>query len=440
MKRRTAIWIGIIAGLVLLGAVTQIFRICRAEMLREQAEAMAVAGEYAGAMALYDRIGDKERAASCEDLRQEGIYQEGIAFFLAGDYDGARQLFSALGSYKEAPALTAACGWQEALALEDWGKLIDAHRGFQTLAVYPDCREIQEQISGRLYRRAEEQAARFRLEEACEIWEELGSYEDSALLLRRGQRALVWASAPEEQRLLTEENRYLSQRLENVYILEQAYLVVPENWGEETQFFIYYPGGRDEEMSLDYLLYYMMNPSPNTLAVFLRQNGLTHMRDKTCQAIDLLEQAAAEGGVFVRELVAAGSSLGAYPAMHSAVYAYEEYGIRTDCVLSLDAGSDWLEESLLLTEEECRKTAQLGTAFYLFESPWVGMNRDGIRLMVNTGNQVTMVGCTFDDHVRISLDAMGMGVVDWAVGDRAQPCNSEIYSFTRLEPDEGEQH
>ena len=57
--------------------------------------------------------------------------------------------------------------------------------------------------------------------------------------------------------------------------------------------------------------------------------------------------------------------------------------------------------------------------------------------MVNTGNKVTMVGCTFDDHVRISLDAMGMGVVDWAVGDRAQPCNPEIYSFTRLKPDVG---
>ena len=63
--------------------------------------------------------------------------------------------------------------------------------------------------------------------------------------------------------------------------------------------------------------------------------------------------------------------------------------------------------------------------------------REGIRLMGNTGNKVTMVGCTFDDHVRISLDAMGMGVVDWAVGDRALPCNPEIYSFTRLVPDVG---
>ena len=48
----------------------------------------------------------------------------------------------------------------------------------------------------------------------------------------------------------------------------------------------------------------------------------------------------------------------------------------------------------------------------------MGMNREGICRMVNAGDKVTMVGCYFDDHVRISLDAMGMGVVDWAVNDR----------------------
>lgn len=408
MKRRTAIWIGIIAALVLLGAVAQICRICLAEDVARR-----------------------------DTFHAEDVYQEGIRLLQAGDYDGARQLFFSLGSYKDTSVLLAACGWQDALALEDTAALMEAYRGFRVLGLQPACQDAVEKISERLFTQAEKLAAAFKLEEACAIWEELGSYESSPLLLQRGRRALDWAAAPEEQRLLISANRYLSKSLENVYVCEQAYFVVPENCGSETRFFIYYPGGRDEEMSVDYLLYYMMNPSPNTLAVFMRKNGLDHMRDKTCQAIDLLDRAAAECGIFAREIVAAGSSLGAYPAMHSVVYAYEEYGIRTDCVLSLDAGSDWLEKELLLDESECRKAAEIGTEFYLFESPWVGMNREGIRLMVNTGNKVTMVGCTFDDHVRISLDAMGMGVVDWAVGDRAQPCNPEIYSFTRLEPDVG---
>lgn len=406
MKRRTAIWIGIIAALVLLGAVVQIFRICRAE-----------------------------DDARCDALQAEEVYQEGRRLLQAGDYDGAQQLFSSLGSYKDTAALLAACNWQEELALEDTAKLMDALHGFQTLGHQSACQDAVEKISERVFTQAEDLAAAFKLEEACAIWEELGSYESSPLLLQRGRRALDWAAAPEEQKLLIPANRYLSKSLENVYVCEQAYFVVPENCSSETRFFIYYPGGRDEEMSVDYLLYYMMNPSPNTLAVFMRKNGLDYMRDKTCQAIDLLDKAAAECGIFAREIVVAGSSLGAYPAMHSVVYAYEEYGIRTDCVLSLDAGSDWLETELLLDESECRKAAEVGTEFYLFESPWVGMNREGIRLMVNTGNKVTMVGCTFDDHVRISLDAMGMGVVDWAVGNRAQPCNPEIYSFTRLLPD-----
>ena len=435
MKRRTAIWIGIIAAMVLLVAVAQICRIFRAELRRGQAEALLEAGAYAHAREIYEGIGDTEGVARCDTLQAEEVYQEGIRLLQAGDYDGARQLFSSLGSYKGTAALLAACGWQEALALEDTDKLMDALRGFQALGQKPACQDAVEKISERLFTQAEELAAAFKLEEACAIWEELGSFESSPLLLQRGRRALDWAAAPEEQRLLIPKNRYLSKSLENVYVCEQAYFVVPENCSSETRFFIYYPGGRDEEMSVDYLLYYMMNPSPNTLAVFMRKNGLDHMRDKACLAIDLLDRAAAECGVFAREIVVAGSSLGAYPAMHSVVYAYEEFGIRTDCVLSLDAGSDWLEVELLLDESECRKAEKIGTEFYLFESPWVGKNREGIRLMVNTGNKVTMVGCTFDDHVRISLDAMGMGVVDWAVGDRAQPCNPEIYSFTRLLPD-----
>lgn len=435
MKRRTVILIGLIAALVLAGSVVQICRICRTEKIQRQADALAEAGAYAQAQLIYDSIGDKEGAARCDALEKETIYQQGIQRLQDGDYDGARELLLAAGSYKDAAGLLEACGWQEALADGDTDKLIKAHSVYLQLGDHPGCRTALDQINEALYEHAAELAQGFQLEEACEIWRELGTYEASELLLQRGERALDWASAPEGERLLAPANRYLKGKLENVYVCEQAYIVVPEECGRETRFFIYYPGGRDEEISVDYLLYYMMNPSPNTMALFLRRNGLDHMRDKTCEAIDLLEQAAAECGLFVEELVAAGSSLGAYPAMHSVIYAYEEYGIKTDCVLSLDAGSDWLEEELLLDESQCRKAEKIGTEFYLFESPWVGMNRDGIRLMVNTGNKVTMVGCTFDDHVRISLDAMGMGVVDWAVGDRTQPCNPEIYAFNRLEPD-----
>ena len=438
MKRRTAILIGIVAGLVLFGALAQIFRICRSEKLRGQAETLVEAGDYTSARLIYEMLGDEDGVLHCEAMQTEEVYQEGVRLFHSGDYVGAGKLFSSLEAYKDTVGLTAACRWQEALELDNREMLLAALRGFQPLDACSSCQNAREQISSRLFDQAQALAADFRLEDACQIWQELGSYQNSALLYRRGLQALAWANVPEDEKILVPENRYFSETLDNVYLCDLAYIVLPEEWNGDTRFFVYYPGGRDEEMSVDYLLYYMMNPSPDTMAIFLRQNGLNNMREKTSQAIDLLDRVAAECGLFVQEIVVAGSSLGAYPAMHSVVYSDEDYGIRTDCVLSLDAGSDWMEDWLLLSEEDCRKTARIGTAFYLFESPWVGMNRDGICRMVNTGNNVTMVGCTFDEHVRISLDAMGMGVVDWAVGDRSQPCNPDIYEFVQLRPDNGQ--
>ena len=146
--------------------------------------------------------------------------------------------------------------------------------------------------------------------------------------------------------------------------------------------------------------------------------------------LEILENVAAERGVFPTSIVSAGSSLGAYPAMHTALYA-PRMGMDVSCVLSLDAGDDW-KSPYVLSRSRCLETAANGTVFYLFESPWVGTDRAAIRSMVETGNQVFLVGCVYDEHVRITLDAMGMGVIHWAVGDRKEPCELDIYNFSRL--------
>ena len=52
--------------------------------------------------------------------------------------------------------------------------------------------------------------------------------------------------------------------------------------------------------------------------------------------------------------------------------------------------------------------------------------------MVEEGIDVVMVGCTYDEHTRISFDAMGLGVIHWAVGDRSEPCPLDIYDFHKL--------
>ena len=434
MKQKTAICIGIAAALIFIGAAVQICRICIDNSLRSRAQALSDSGEHGQAAIIYQRLGDDAAAADCFALDSQEKYSQAISLLQQGDTVGAAELFSSVSQYRDAADYLTACSWQEALAAQDTEKLLTAHSVFIKLGNHSYCTQALEQIDALLFRQAEELAEALDLSGALAIWEKLGTYEGSDILTRRCRQMEVWASASEEQRLLSQENRYMPDKLDNVYICEEAYIVVPEVLDGSTGFFIYFPGGRDEEMSIDYLLYYMMNPSPNTLAVFMRRNGLEDMEGKTSQAVDILDRAAAECGLFPADIVTAGSSLGAYPAMHFAFYAWENHVLRTDCVLSLDAGSDWMESWLLLTESQCRVTAELGTDFYLFESPWVGMNREGICRMVNTGNKVTMVGCYFDDHVRISLDAMGMGVVNWAVNDRSQPCNPDIYSFVTLHP------
>ena len=68
MKRRTAILIGIVAGLVLFGALAQIFRICRSEKLRGQAETLVEAGDYTSARLIYEMLGDEDGASHCLSL------------------------------------------------------------------------------------------------------------------------------------------------------------------------------------------------------------------------------------------------------------------------------------------------------------------------------------------------------------------------------------
>ena len=433
MKRRTAKIIGVFAALVFLAATVQVCRICIEGAMYSRAQALAESGQYGKAALIFSRLGEDAAAADCATLESEDIYRQAIELLQEGDSQAALQLFSSIPQYRDTQSYIAACSWQDALASGDTGALIQAHSAFLRLGSHPYCLDSLEQIDSQLYKQAEELAFGFELEAALDIWEKLGSYRNSQLLAQRCSQMLSWAAEP-QQRLLSDDKRYFREKLENVYVCDSAYIVVPEVLDSSTGFFIYFPGGRDEEMSVDYLLYYMMNPSPNTLAVFMRRNGLDSMEEKTAQAVEILDRAGAECGLFPHDIVTAGSSLGAYPAMHSVVYAWENHALRTDCVLSLDAGSDWMESQLLLSRSQCLVTAELGTEFYLFESPWVGMNREGICRMVNTGNKVTMVGCYFDDHVRISLDAMGMGVVDWAVHDRSQPCNQDIYTFVTLHP------
>ncbi len=282
-----------------------------------------------------------------------------------------------------------------------------------------------------LYDQAMSLALGGKYKDAAKLFSTILDYQDSGRLYSRCMRMAGWLEDEYRTALISEESRYANDYMYHVYETELAYIAAPDDVSADCRFFIYYPGGKDVELYVEFIYHYFMNPAPDTIAVFLRSNGLYDARTKTFEAIEQLEQAAAERGVFAREVMIIGSSLGAYPAMQAASFIEDETGIKVSCLLSLDAGDDW-NSPYVLSRGQCSRLAALGTPFYLFESPWVGTDRKAIYRMVSSGMDVILVGCENDQHERITYDAMGLGVIHWALGDRTEPCPLDIYTFNKL--------
>ncbi len=404
-----------------------------------KADKLFAAGDYEAAKQFYLRAKNEKRAADCDEMVLENRYLDARRILQNGDHERARVMLMDLGDYKDCRNLLLTCDMMRADELVGAGELEEARALLLTLGDYPGCEKKCHELDEPLYRMATARAIDFALEDACRIWTELGDYRDSAILAGRAARMTELISDPLRVPVTDSTHRldYLEAGIrERVYSSDDAYFVIPEETNRETRFFLYFPGGRDEELYVDYFFSYLMNPAPNTLAVFLRHNGLPKTTGMCAAAVDLLEQVSADCGVFPHDVLIAGSSLGAYPAMHASLALRRDYSVRVPCLLVLDAGNDWKETDLLLSREECLELAACGTDLYLFESPWVGMDRPGIEMLVNTGNLVTLVGCVYDEHAQITFDALRLGVIDWALGDRTRPYTLDRYSFTRFEPEE----
>lgn len=294
-----------------------------------------------------------------------------------------------------------------------------------------EARPVLEAEPAEIYNRANALAFEGKYSEAAEEFYKILDYPGSARMYARCHRMAQWLEDEYRTPLLTADKLYPNGHMKNVYVSDLAYIAISDDITADCRFFVYYPGGKDVEINTDFISHYFMNPAPDTIAVFLRSNGLYDARTKLFTAVELLEQAAAEKGVFVREMMIVGSSLGAYPAMQGAAIAQDETGIPVSCLLSLDAGDDW-NSPYVLSREQCCRLAELGTPFYLLESPWVGTDRPAIYRMAANGMDLTLVGCENDQHERITYDAMGMGLIHWALGDRVESCPLDIYTFNKL--------
>ena len=399
-----------------------------------EADTLFAAGQFEAARAIYLELEDEEGAQRCVEGYREALYRQAEGLVGEGDFEEAEAILKALGPYGDSDALLKDCAYLRAGALAESGDTLAARELYLSLGDYPGCAEKLAALTPALYDEAKELARRFKLSEACELWKTLTDYKDSAKLLVRAERAL--SQLADKSRVKLNDPSRRSDKLKNadVYICDDAYILFPEKPDADTRFFLYFPGGRDEEINLDFLFTYLSNPAPNTLAIFLRRNHVPDM-DLSCErALRLLDAAAADCGLFPETLVVAGSSLGAYPALQCPRIAVKS-ALQVSAVLSLDAGNAWNESDLVPRRKECEEIAKTGARLYLFQPVWLDAAYAPVGLLVETGNWVMLVGCLRDDHELITYDAMGMGVIDWALTDPTAPCPAEIYSFRRLKPE-----
>lgn len=401
----------------------------------DRAEELARAGKYMAAREWYARIGSRAKMDECELLDREARYIAARGDMGRGYYVRAGMAFRALGEYRDCESLAKECDYMKACYYADRGQYRLAFAAFERLGDYSDARARIEQTRELLYQDALTRTYSLRLDEAAELWSRLGDYKDGPSVAERCDRIRALLADEGREKLLRPEKKYGSYPPVTMYSCDCGYIVLPEECDADTRFLLYYPGGWEQTISLDFVADYLLAPPENTIALLLYSNGVRDPEDMNRRAVAALEEAAAEKGVFVHELLVCGSSLGAYAAMQSVVNCYEELDMAVDCVLLLDAGLDWSVTELLPDEKDLALMAETGADIYLFEEPWVGMDKYPIRRMVENGNRVTLVACANEEHEAISHDALGKGVLGWALGDRESDYVSDDYRFVRLTTD-----
>ena len=415
----------------MFGAVLGV-RLYQGQVRFDEAERLFEAGAYDEARELYLRLGDQSCADLCTERLNHDRYQEAKQLLESGDYGAAEAILAELDPFEDSAELLKECAFLRAGELAEGGQPEKAREVYITLGNYPGVKEALAELIPALYDRALELAQEGDLKQATTLWWVCNDYKDSAKLLKRADKALMQQADKKRVKLNDLSRRFGNPFYLETYMTSEAYIVFPENPNADTRFFLYFPGGRDDELYTEFLYYYLANPAPNTLAVFLRRNDLPDMEGCCRKGLRILDEAAADCGVFPATVLAAGSSLGAYPALQSPRIAKRDYCINIECVLSLDAGNEWSEEALVPTTAQCKELAELQTRLYLFQPTWVDTSYEPIARMVNAGCWVMLAGCLHDEHEQISYDALGMGIIDWALTDRSKPCPGDIYSFRRL--------
>ena len=255
---------------------------------------------------------------------------------------------------------------------------------------------------------------RCEFEHAAELFQQLGSFSDSAENYKYCLERLAAEEIPENKRYTGIRNRIEDFDGGYLYAISVGYLYVPHVCDENTRCCIYFAGGAGQDYLYREGVYrYLMKYQPNGIILFHYESCVTHWPGGIRNAAKIMRQVEQECNIVLHDMITVGSSSGSFTALHAAALLQEEFNIPVHATLLLDAAMEWdMPTETLLSDEECKLLAEKGTLLCLFEQA-EAVDYEEIHRMADFGDKVLVIICESDGHNIISVNAYDYGLFSW---------------------------
>ena len=245
------------------------------------AEELRSRGEYAAAKAEFERIGETEKMAQCDEALQleylTGQLESAKAMLEKGDIEQAKAQFVILGDFGNAAELVVECDYRRAEEMFRQGQYSDALTLLNRLEdEHEKAPALLEQTREAIYSGAVEAAYECRLEEAMADFALLGDYKDSGIFYRRCSDRIINLLSDWEEPVNYADYAGMKLAEGTLYWHRIGLVYVPYETGPETTGMIFYPGGYDQSLANGYMtdyIYGYYGALPNSIMVFCYANG-----------------------------------------------------------------------------------------------------------------------------------------------------------------------
>ena len=394
-------------------------------------------GDYTAASAQFEKIGRTDKMEECAYLYTKQRLDRAVQLMEDGELETAKAELAILGEFENAAEMLTECELRLARQMIAQGDYSRALNKLALIEEHPGALELMDQAREQLYQQAIGLAYECKMDEAMQLFNQLGDYKDARAYYKRCSDRIVHMLSGWSEPVNYAEYAGLAVGDGIIYWHRLGLIYVPKECNAETTAMIFFPGGYDQSLANGYMetyLYGYYGELPNAIMLFCYANGMYDMEEKIADAHAALEQAAMENNVFLHDVTVMGASNGAYTAAHAAVWLYENQGIRVKNVLALDAGQHWASFMPILSTEDCDVVAKAGTAFYLLEGDGVGMNILAIQTMVAHKMDVSIIHAANYGHYSVIYDAMQQGIFSWLMGGGERPENDN-YTYIKLDKD-----